>query len=584
LSLFYYVLILLLAILLSSFINRHIPVLSVPLLQIGLGVCLAFLPGGLNPGLDPTLFLLMFIAPLLFYDGMQADKKSLWALKKPIFLLAFGLVLLSVLVLGYMVHWLTPSIPLAAAFALAAALSPTDAVAVGSIAKKVNMPYNLLGILEGEALINDASGIISFQFALAAVMTGAFSLWRAGLALVAVAAGGALVGAALTWAKYQLTKWLRAHGMENVTEHILIGVLTPFIIYIAADALHVSGILAVVTSGLIHSFERKRLNPDIASLNIALASTWSTLSFTLNGLVFLILGTQLPAAVSVIWNDPRISDVRGVAFVLAVTLALMVFRFLWALCAINKKTYKEDGISRARAALIVSLSGARGSVTLATVMSIPFLLRTGVPFPQRELIVFTAAGVIVCTLLAANFLLPLLFEPVRKPDTLEGETEARLEMIRGTITWLGQQTTHENRRAVNRVLRDYRNREQELRRKLEAERAGGPAFKKEGRLKEPDQTEDGAVLREKTAGFEAAMPTPESVGGRNGREPKRGVISRLSKDEDAPVVAEITAQSFQIERDYIQTMFENGRISRETAKKLRESITVLELELQQQGF
>ncbi len=279
-----FVFLMLVAILASNLINRFLPSVSTPIIQIALGALIGISPLPYHLELEPEWFFVLFIAPLLFYDALVANKQALWAQRKPIFLIAFGLVFLTVLLIGYFTNLLIPSMPLAAAFALAAAITPTDAVAVGSLAKRIHIPHNIRHVLEGESLINDASGLVSFQFAVAAMVTGVFSLVDAGVELVVVVVGGILVGAVLSWFKYLLVRWVRSLGMEDVTFHLLVGILTPFVIYLVAEHFHVSGILAVVTAGILHSFEARRINPDVVSLRIASESTgrrWSMCSTAL---------------------------------------------------------------------------------------------------------------------------------------------------------------------------------------------------------------------------------------------------------------------------------------------------------------
>ena len=445
----------LVAILASNLINRFLPSISAPIIQIALGALIGIAPLPFHLTLNPEWFFVLFIAPLLFYDGVMANKQALWAQRKPILLLAFGLVFLTVLLIGYLTDLLVPSMPLAAAFALAAAVTPTDAVAVGSLGKRIRIPASTLHLLEGESLINDASGLVSFQFAVAAMMTGLFSLVDAGLELAVVVAGGILVGIIITLLKFWLVRWIRSFGMEDVTFHILVGVLTPFVVYLVAEHLGVSGILAVVASGILHSFESQRINPETVALRVTSESVWSTIVYVLNGLVFVILGTQMPDILESVRFMAQIDQRFVLLDVVAIVAALMAIRFAWALFTLDHKTLshateaatgtatpiadqtlatesdevRDDVIvedhatpklSRLRASAIISMAGVRGAVTLASTMSLPFLLPSGEPFPFRETIIFIASLVILLSLLIANFLLPLLLEkpaPVTTDDT-----------------------------------------------------------------------------------------------------------------------------------------------------------------------
>ena len=667
--LFEYVLILLLAILISNIINRFIPVLSAPVIQVVLGIIIALLPIEFTLELNPELFMIVFIAPLLFNDGMSADKKTLWKLKKPILLLAFGLVLLTVLAVGYLIHFLTPSIPLAAAFALAAALAPIDAVAVSALGKRVKIPHTVMGLLEGESLINDASGLVSFQFAIAAMVTGAFSIMQAGVQLIIISAGGVLVGILFTHLKFQFVRWLRSLGMENVTLHILIGILTPFLIYLTAESCNVSGILAVVISGIIHSFEREKINPETASLNNASESVWSTLVFVLNGLVFLILGAQLPTTIEAIWGNISVSKFRTFACIIIFTMALMLIRFLWSYLTIKKDTYKsETCLNKTKASLIISMAGVRGAVTLATTMSIPFLMNNGMLFPERDLIIFIASGVILFSLVIANFILPLFLEKERQVNSPENETEACIEIVNHVIAQLNNQVTEKNRTAVSRVIRDYYQRKSSLQRKQNGnpfdtaeeirlkkiiynwERentnamlsnneidesaaqhylgildrledniskneknplktmSGSITFakylkkftgKKQDaeeskkqfydlyrandslvlkKLKQLQQTENSFLLDKYISDYEFSLSLQGS------RNTEAEAVSEEAVSEETVSIENIAALGFQIERDNIQAMFENGRVSWETAQQMRKNISLLELQIKNDNW
>lgn len=462
LEMFELILLMLSAIALSNLINRFVPSISVPIIQIALGVGLTFLPMHAEITLNPELFLLLFIAPLLFNDGRMTDRKAFWSLRKPILLLALGLVFVTVASLGYMLNWLLPTLPLAAAFALAAALAPTDAIAVGALEDKVAIPHRTMKILEGESLINDASGLVSFQFAVAAMMTGAFSIWSAGLAFVGISLGGIALGLVMTFLKQLFVMWLRRLGMETVTLHMLIEVLTPFLIFLTAEQLGVNGILAAVSAGVAHSIGYRKLNPELAKLNIVSKSTWSVIIFVLNGLVFLLLGTQLPEIVRTIWESREISNLEAIGHSLLLTILLLGIRFVWVLLTrvTEAKDHQDEHApaqpGRFRNALIFSLAGVRGTITLASALSLPFLLDDGSRFPERHLIIFLAAGVILWTLLAANYLLPLLIKNEELPENEDVQVE--LEILRSVVVALNDQANTENGTAVKIVAHMYNQR------------------------------------------------------------------------------------------------------------------------------
>ena len=458
---FNYVLILLAAILLSNLINHFLPSLSVPLVQIILGVLIVIIPfGALRFGLDlePELFFVLFLSPLVFHSTMTADKKAMRMMLKPIVMAAVGLVFLTILIVGYFSHLLIPAIPLAAAFALAAALGPTDVVAVEAISHRVSLPHKIVSILSGESIINDATGIVCFQFAIVAVATGSFSLLQGLIRFLVLAIGGLLVGLILTILKYILVRWLRSLDMNTASLHISIGIMTPFIIYMVAEELGMSGILAVFGSGLVHSLYRDKFNPEVVNLNNAQENVWSVLSFSLDGLVFVLLGTQLPRILQLYTNEAReISGWQIVGYVLLISLALTAIRFAWWVLTVRRKIYDdpENPIGKLQSGMIFSIAGARGAVPMASVFSIPLLLPDGAAFPERDLIILIASGVIVVSLLMTNFILPLLVRQKAETSLSDMERAARAEILQAVVERLKKAATLENFAATEIITRNY---------------------------------------------------------------------------------------------------------------------------------
>lgn len=260
---------------LSNVIQRFVPSVPLPLVQIAIGVIISISPSGLHIPLEPELFFVLFIAPLLFNDGKVTPRDELWKLRRPILLLALGLVFATVVVGGTFIHFLIPSIPLPAAFALAAILSPTDVVAVGSIASRMHMPKGIMRLLEGEGLMNDASGLVAFKFAVAATVTGFFSIYQATGSFLLISIGGLVSGAVFALFIIWIKVLLRRFGLEDITVHMLIQIMTPFIIYILAEELGFSGILAVVAAGVIHAVERERSESRTLELQKVSDNTWS---------------------------------------------------------------------------------------------------------------------------------------------------------------------------------------------------------------------------------------------------------------------------------------------------------------------
>lgn len=457
-EIFELILLMLSAVFISNVISRFIPSIAVPLIQVALGIILAIPLGDHSMDLNPELFLLLFMAPLLFNDGANVDKKALWRQRKSIISLSLGLVFLTVGVLGMFIHYLLPTIPYAAAFALAAALAPTDAVAVSALAEKVQMPHKVMHTLEGESLINDASGLVSFQFAVLALVTGTFSLMTASTTFVLLSVGGVLLGAILSSLKIMFMRLLRQLGIENETSFMLMEILLPFLIFMVAEAVGVNGILAVVSGGLVHSMSYKRMNPETAQLNTLSKNTWSVITFSLNGLVFVLLGTQLPSILQKIWANHDLDKGMLFVYIIAITGLLLSIRFLWLLFFRN---FESEIISswkeRLKSTFLYTISGVRGTITLVSALSLPLVLGNGNTFIERDLLIFLASGVIITTLLLANFSLPL-FAPRKIKAEKNTNNDVEIDMLRTIIKELKRYQTEANKAAISKVIKIYNER------------------------------------------------------------------------------------------------------------------------------
>jgi len=427
----YTVLIMLMLVGVSRLIGRVIP-LPLPLVQIGAGALLAWPTLGLHVALDPELFLFLFLPPLLFSDGWRMPKRELWRLRGPILTLAVGLVLFTVVGAGYFIHWLLPSIALPVAFALAAVLSPTDAVAVSAISQN-RLPTPLMHMLQGEALMNDASGLVTFKFALAAAITGVFSLANASLTFVLVAVGGLATGVALSWLVGRLRSWMIARGWDDPATHVVFMLLLPFAAYVLAERLGASGILSAVAAGMMQSW--LDLLPRQTSTRLLNRSVWSLLEFAFNGLIFLLLGLQLPDIIKAVASQEASmwpTLLYRCLDVVAVFMVLLVLRFIWV-----QSIWRVSGLLRrwrgkgeltlvptARSCWLLTVGGVRGAVTLAGVLSVPLLMGNDA-FPERDLLIFIAAGVILLSLIAACIALPLLLRGIEKSPDDKRRNEVR---------------------------------------------------------------------------------------------------------------------------------------------------------------
>lgn len=417
-------LLLLLAAVLSGVIVRISPiVLSLPLVQIALGALLKF-GTGLGVQLEPEVFFLLFLPPLLFLDGWRIPKRGFFRDFGTISALAIGLVVFTVLGMGFFIGWLVPSMPLSVAFALAAVLSPTDPIAVTSIAAKAPIPKRLMHILQGESLLNDASGLVCLRFAIAAALTGTFSLPEALLTFLQLALGGVVVGlvfaVAVGFVQDRLARWTG----EDPGSEILISLLLPFGAYLAAERVHGSGILAAVAAGIATNYV-EIFGRTLATTRIPRGAVWDTVQLAANGAIFVLLGEQLPSILASAKFAAGPDHPHGrwwlLLYVFTITIGLMLLRLLWVWISLEFVLFRavRRGLSRRRPdwrmLAVTSLAGTKGAVTLAGILTLPLVMPNGSPFPARELAIFLAMGTILLSLVAATVGVPRLMRGLTLP-------------------------------------------------------------------------------------------------------------------------------------------------------------------------
>nr|WP_255606936.1 Na+/H+ antiporter [Phyllobacterium sp. 2063] len=413
----------LLAVVVSDSITRMLPLpVPLPLVQIGLGAAIASVTT-IRVELDPDIFFLLFLPPLLFLDGWRIPKEGLFRDKGIILEMALGLVIFTVIGVGFLVHWMIPGVPLPVAFALAAIVSPTDPIAVSSIAARVPIPSRMMHILEGESLLNDASGLVCMRFAVAAMLTGSFSLSEAFLTFLWLAFAGIAIGVGVTVGVTRGKAFLTRHLGEESGSQILISLLIPFGAYLLAEHVHASGILAAVAAGITMSYA-ETTGQSLALTRVRRTAVWDTAQFAANGAIFVLLGEQLPGIFSGAVENVQAGSASPLwlgVYVVVIYAALAALRFLWVWAswriALARPASGKQSVVRPSWQLVATMSfaGVRGAITLAGILTLPLFLTDGSLFPARDLVIFLAAGVIILSLIMASICLPRLLRNMDLP-------------------------------------------------------------------------------------------------------------------------------------------------------------------------
>jgi Na+/H+ antiporter len=368
-----------------------------PILLVVVGLVLAFVPGFPIPALDPELVLIGVLPPLLYVAAVETSVPAFKYNIRAILLLAVGLVLFTAAAIGFVVHWMMPSAPLAICFALGAAIAPTDAVAATAIARRIGLPQRMVTILEGESLVNDATALVVFRVAVAAAIGLAVGAVDIGQTVLVSAGGGILIGALGAFVFSKLHRWTSDPLLDNT-----ISLLTPFAVVIAAELLHASGVVAVVVTGLALGHRWPTLMS--AASRLQMGAFWRMVRFLLESLIFLVLGLQLRSVVSAL-NTPW----QKVALITAVVLFTIVFtRFVWIFVSL---LLQRRPLS---IAAITSWAGMRGVVTLATALALPLTVAGDAEYP-REMFIWLAFAVIVGTFVGQGLTLPAFARWVKPP-------------------------------------------------------------------------------------------------------------------------------------------------------------------------
>ncbi len=454
--------------------------ISYPIFLVIAGLLISLIPGVPRITIDPDIIFIIFLPPLLYSAAWNTSWQDFWKNRRSISLLAFGLVICTACIVAWVSNRMIPGFSPALGFLLGGIISPPDAVAATTVLQSLKVPKRVVTILEGESLVNDASSLIVFRFAMAAIFTGQFTMWKAGEEFLLVATAGIGLGLTIGMGVNAIHRWLPTTPSIDTG----ISLISPYLMYIAAEHFHFSGVLAVVSGGLFVSYR----SHDALSYSSRLQaqSVWSVLTFLLNGVVFILIGLQLP---SIVKGLGEYSLGSAILYGVVISLVAILVRVLWVfpgaylprICF--KKIRMREQRPATKAVFIIGWSGMRGIVSLASALAIPFMLTDGVAFPHRNLILFITFTVILFTLVLQGLSLPMLTR-LLKLEVQENEEEQqlsiRLRLANTVLDHITEQYGDEatSIEAFNRLKERYERMVQITSKKLEKEvnKEMSPAF------------------------------------------------------------------------------------------------------------
>ncbi len=426
------------------------------LLVLG-GLVLAVIPGLPQPNIDPELLFTIFVPPLIYWSALTISLREMRTFLGPILRLATGLVIVTICAVAAIVHFLAPAVGWPEAFVLGAIVSPPDPVAASAVLRPLGAPSDVTTILEGEGLINDATALVAYRIAVAAVVAGSVSFWHASESFALSGIGGALIGLAVGW----LIVFVRTHMPHVVVVENALSLLSPFLAYLPADALHTSGVLAVVTMGMYLGMRGPHVVAPATRLQAG--SMWSMVTFLLESLIFMLVGLELPRVIVALHSHTL---AQLLAIVLAATLACIVVRFSWVFISIyvgdsDHRSGKSIAATRWKKPFFISWAGLRGADSLVIALALPLTIHSGAPFPSRDLIIFVTFGVIFLTLVVQGFsIAPLVRRLGLEGDGEEAKEErvVRMAMADAALTRLQEIARAEKmpRGVVAKMRLEYR--------------------------------------------------------------------------------------------------------------------------------
>jgi CPA1 family monovalent cation:H+ antiporter len=443
-------------------IARRIAVPYPVFLVLG-GLALGFIPRLPQVQLRPEIVFYFFLPPLIYPAALFTSWRDFRRNLRPILLLAIGLVLFTTVAIAAVAHWLIPSLPWAAAYALGAIVSPPDAVAATSVIRRLAVPHRIQAILEGESLVNDATALVALQFAVAALLTGNFSIGNASLRFVWVVVGGIAFGLLIG----VCMRWVQRH-LDDPPVQITFSLLTPFLAYLPAEYLRVSGILSTAAAGIYLGWHSPLTIS--ARTRLQVYSFWEIIAFLLNGFVFISIGLQLPGIISGLEGESRLSLAR---YALIVSIAVVMVRIIWVFSAtyiprlLSKQLRARDPAPPWQEVTITAWAGMRGVVSLAAAFALPFVLSDGQPFPGRNYVLFLTFCVILATLVFQGLTLPLIIRKLGIRDdgsTDDEERSARVEANKAALKLLDELATRNefSIETVQRLRAEYDDRLEQL--------------------------------------------------------------------------------------------------------------------------
>lgn len=447
-----------------------------PILLVLVGIVIGLIPWLPDFVLKPEIVFLIFLPPVLYAAAWYTSWPDFKAARRPIGLLAIGCVIFTTCLVAWVTHSFIPGFGWAEAFVLGAIVSPPDAVAATAATKGLGVPRRVITILEGESLVNDATGLIAYKYAVGAVVVGSFVLWEASLQFLWVAGAGIALGLAIG----QIFLWVHKITPNNPTTDTTLTFIAPYVAYLLAEEFHLSGVLVVVTSGLFMAWHSSEVFSQ--QTRIQANATWNTVLFILNGIIFILIGLQLPVILR------NINDVPFTTLLLygvIVSAAVIIVRIIWVfpgtyLPRISKHVRKTEPPPDLKLVSVVAWAGMRGIISLAAALALPLMINNTTPFPNRNMIIFLTFSVIFSTLVLQGLTLPRLIKMLGiKTDGTEEDEEhqARIKITSSVIEHIEENYSLLNDEILNQIKTKYEIRIQRLRKDVNNQRLSDEQYK-----------------------------------------------------------------------------------------------------------